>query len=124
MNDIELTDLARRHHLNPHDFGCSCSQWTYRAKNPLYGIDFEGHLIHVVEVTAAQVREQIAAEIAEILPGVLAATVRDDCGWLSDAQEAVSRSGFIAGGIGFCGEGSIDIRQVGEYAARIVRGES
>jgi hypothetical protein len=58
-----LTVLVALHSLNPHDFGCICGRWTYRVGTPNWGIDIEGHLIHVAEVIEAAVREQIANQI-------------------------------------------------------------
>ena len=72
-----------------------------------------------------QVREQVAEELRRLLPGVLAATVADEFGWLSDAQDALPKDcTFNSGNVCFQGEGSIDIFQVGDYAASIARGDS
>lgn len=61
----DLTEcIARAHHLNPHDFGCSCGEWTYRPTSEPYAMDIEGHLIHVADVTEAAVREQVGSERA------------------------------------------------------------
>ena len=72
-----------------------------------------------------QVREQVAEELRRLLPGVLAATVADEFGWLSDALDALPKDcTFNSGNVCFQGEGSIDIFQVGDYAASIARGDS
>lgn len=90
MTDTDLTEtIAREHGLNPHNFGCACGKWTYRVRDEQWGtIDFEGHLMHVAAVTAAQVREQVAAGIE--------AHARRDTAWLSEhAQNQMDRARVV-----------------------------
>ena len=76
-----------------------------------------------------ELRERIARDLMEKLPRILAETSGDDFGWLSDGfyrdaeadstdSEADSTDSEV-----YVRDGSIDLDQIAEYAARIVGGK-
>ena len=76
-----------------------------------------------------ELREEIARDLMEKLPRILAETSGDDFGWLSDGfyrdpeadstdYEADSMDSEV-----YVRDGSIDLDQIAEYAARIVGGK-
>ncbi len=120
MSDIDLTeaieaaaDVVRRNvYVRPHETVIDAAVVPHILTAALPHIQ-------------RQVREQVADEVRRLLPGVLASTVADEFGWLSDAQDALPKDcTFNSGNVCFQGEGSIDIFQVGDYAASIARGDS
>lgn len=81
--------------------------------------EFEAIIESIRAKAAARTQTRIATELASRLPDVLCETAHDgDGGWLSDAQ-AEGGIEYDDLRLGFCGQGSIDVHQVGEYAAVI-----
>ena len=67
-------------------------------------------------------REQIAREIMERLPKVLAQESHDECGWLSDGLYKDAEADSMDSEV-YVRDGGIDLDQIAEYAARIVGGK-
>lgn len=78
------------------------------------------HALFTTAPTVADVREQVARELWAKLPDTLRAQTHDDCGWLSDAQDAQLDATDDA--VTFCGQGSIDVHHIADYAANLARG--
>ena len=69
----------------------------------------------------AELRETVARALWARLPEILREQTHDDCGWLSDAQDAQLDATEDA--ITFCGQGSIDVHHIADYAASVARGK-
>lgn len=80
------------------------------------------YVTHAAPHIERQVREQVAREIEARLPAALVADIHSDEGWASDMQYARPHT-YDGEWVGFCGQGSIDVLHISEYAARIARGE-
>lgn len=66
----------------------------------------------------AEIHEQVAREVYTHLPIMLRDQATDGCGWLSDMDGVWLDHGTDVS----TPSGSIDVDQIGEYAARIARG--
>lgn len=80
-----------------------------------FGAEFERWLA----AHDAELREQIAQELYTHLPIMLRDQAADECGWLSDMPDVWLDHGTDV----TTPDGTIDVEQVGEYAATIARGE-
>lgn len=109
MSDIDLTEAAAN---------ALRTAWLNGKSNTTEGWSLHGEADRLVEY----IREQVAREIEAHLPAALVADMHSHEGWASDMQTAGPHS-FDGEWVGFCGQGSVDVRHIAEYAARIARGE-
>ena len=67
-------------------------------------------------------REQVARDLMEKLPRILAETSGDSFGWLSDGLYKNAEADSMDSEV-YVRDGGIDLDQIAEYAARIVGGK-
>lgn len=90
---------------------CSCGVQVHNEEiDPFMG----AYTAHIAQET----REQVAREVSTYLPIKLRDEATDGCGWLSDMDGVWLDHGTDVS----TPSGSIDVDQIGEYAARIARG--